>query len=344
MSGIITLKLSGTYRGAVNQISPRTQQLIDACPTDGNGLHFHMCKVANYLRHDGDEDWGIEVLFNMAVSNGYSERKARYHAEQLRKKWHETTTGYQRRQPKIEPNLDLICRTVNESDLKADSLSTLSPVKLNPNDESVADNVVDLLFPNGDIVCVGGDAIDACCAPHKEIQGSLSKAQFLVPNPMRERGEYHYGKEWKPGKTSPRCDANVLYRRWLVVEFDISRYGRDGKTPTFWKPLIDEWEMEGISAQDAQIRLIQRVTGYEFPLAMIVFSGSKSLHSWFPVTGAREIDINNFIDRALNLGADKAAKVPSQYFRMPDGWNYKTQSRQPVQYLDLQVITNKGKK
>jgi len=29
-----------------------------------------------------------------------------------------------------------------------------SPVKVDPNDADAADNIVDLLFPDGDIICV----------------------------------------------------------------------------------------------------------------------------------------------------------------------------------------------
>jgi hypothetical protein len=71
----------------------------------------------------------------------------------------------------------------------------------------------------------------------RKVQAELRHYPFICPNPMRERGEYEYGKEWKPEKPSPRRDSNVLYRRWLVIEFDVSPVARDGKTPTFWKPL-----------------------------------------------------------------------------------------------------------
>jgi hypothetical protein len=57
-----------------------------------------------------------------------------------------------------------------------------------------------------------------------------------------------------------RRNANVLYRRWLCVEFDISPVGRDGVTPTFWAPIIDDWSTAKVSVKDAQVRLLERIS------------------------------------------------------------------------------------
>jgi hypothetical protein len=311
---ILTLKAPPTGSRDVN-----LNALLAACPEAGGGLSAFLCKVANTIRHDWTEDEGFEILFNLAVDRGYPEKRARYHAERLRRKWHESMDGVPQRHatPKVEPNLNLIYQTVGSSNLTVATVAKASPVKIDPADTSAAENIVDRLLP-GAIICAGEDAASAHCDYIRNLEG-LENAQFLVPNPMREIGDYQYGREWKPGKPSPRRDDNVLCCRWLVVEFDISRYGRDGKTRTFWADLLDNWEQEGISIQDAPVRLIQSLTGHEFDLAMIVFSGSKSLHSWWKVEGASESKLTSFINRALKIGADRAVRTKSQYFRLPAG-------------------------
>jgi hypothetical protein len=309
--------------------------LLALCPEAGGGLSAYLCKVANTIRHDWSEDEGFEILFNLAVDRGYTEKKARYHAERLRRKWHESPGGQspRRYQPKIKPNLNLIYQTVGSSNLTVAAVAKASPVKIDPADTSAAGNIVDLLL-FGEIVCVGSEKFSAYCDYSKNFE-DLCNAQFLVPNPMCETGIYEHGKEWRSGKASPKRDDNVLYQKWLVVEFDIARYGKGGKTRTFWADLLDNWEQEGISAQDAQVRLIQSLTGHEFDLAMIIFSGSKSLHSWWKCAGASQQELDNFISRALKVGADPAVRTPSQYFRLPGGWNHNKQARQQVIYLNL---------
>jgi hypothetical protein len=310
------------------------------CPGAGNGLHFHMCKVANWLRHEYDEDEGVEVLQALAEENGYSERMARYHAEQLRKKWHESADKIYVKHPKIEADLELISKIVYSSSLTANQIASASPVKFNTDDTTAADKIADMLFPDGDIICVSKEREDAHCHRRADFV-SLDRATFIVPNPMRESGDYQPGDEWKPGHLSPRCQENVLYRRWFVIEYDISRYARDGVTPTYWKDLIDEWEANDISIQDAQARLIQALAGDRFNLAMIVFSGNKSLQSWWAVNGASEDDVSTFISRSVKLGADRAAKTTSQFFRVPAGWNHNKQCRQQVVYFNPEFITQR---
>jgi hypothetical protein len=61
----------------------------------------------------------------------------------------------------------------------------------------------------------------------------MSEFAYIVPNPFREIGQWISGKEWKTGKPSPKHDDNVQYRRWLCLEWDMSKFGRDGKLRHF---------------------------------------------------------------------------------------------------------------
>src|SRR5262245_9023935 len=66
---------------------------------------------------------------------------------------------------------------------------------------------------------------------------------------------------------------------------------------------------------------------------MIVDSGGKSLHSWFPALGMTEEFLAKFCRYVVALGADDVTKTASQLFRMPGGMreNAKTQDIIPCQ-------------
>lgn len=118
--------------------------------------------------------------------------------------------------------------------------------------------------------------------------------QFICPNYFREKGE---GKGWKN-------DYNIGERLYIVIEFDKG------------------------SAND-QLALIGWLASY-LPLIMVVYSGHHSLHSWFACYGLTERKIKTFCTLAKQLGADQTTYVPSQWVRMPEGWNYKEHRRQRV--------------
>ena len=138
----------------------------------------------------------------------------------------------------------------------------------------------------------------------------LKKMQFIVPNYMLEAGG---GGEFKR-------DVNVGKRLYIVVEFDF----KDESVP-IEKRLA--W----------QVRLLWHLRE-KWPLAMVVYSGSKSLHGWFACFHADEHRIRTFFRMATGLGADRQMIVPSQYCRMPWGTNYKTGRRQAVVFFNSELI------
>jgi hypothetical protein len=161
--------------------------LLEAqCKSSGSGLHFDMCKIANYLRHTCDVETGVEALYALALSKGYTERKSRYHAEQLRKKWSEDPNAFYVRRPKIEADLDLIWKTVDDSTLTLDEVKAASPVRVDDADDTAADLIVSALFAPEDIICVGKGAEDGYCYRRKDF-APLHRASFLVPSTFREK-------------------------------------------------------------------------------------------------------------------------------------------------------------
>ena len=95
------------------------------------------------------------------------------------------------------------------------------------------------------------------------------------------------------GKESARCLDNTGRRRFLVIEQD------SGK-------------------EDEQAAVIMHLAE-QSPLALVVRSGGKSLHSWFPCGGATRIRRPTVFRPCRASGADRATWTPCQLVRMPDG-------------------------
>jgi hypothetical protein len=138
--------------------------------------------------------------------------------------------------------------------------------------------------------------------------GLLSRLQFMIPSPMLACGK---GGAYK-------CDRNTAKRLYLVVEFDRG------------------------SLED-QFKLFRWLEGDEWRLALAVYSGGKSLHGWFPSYDKNERAIRTFFREATSLGADRQMLIPSQYCRVPNGWNYKHKRRQQVVYWNEEVIDKQNK-
>jgi hypothetical protein len=119
----------------------------------------------------------------------------------------------------------------------------------------------------------------------------------------------------KGNKINPKRDCNVCKRMYQIVEFD---------------------KVE--SLQD-QIRLMLWLNDKDFlDLAMIVYSGNKSLHGWFTCWNNDESEIRTFFQEATKIGADPRMRVPSQFCRMPDGYNQKYKRKQDVIYYRSDIV------
>jgi hypothetical protein len=116
----------------------------------------------------------------------------------------------------------------------------------------------------------------------------------------------------KNGRRSPRCLDNVGVRQYLVVEFDTGHL--DEHAALLW-------------------HLAERA-----PMALVVFSGSKSLHGWFACRRATPQRLEQFFRYAVSFGADPATWTRCQPVRMPDGTREGTGKRQAVYYFNPEVV------
>jgi hypothetical protein len=151
-----------------------------------------------------------------------------------------------------------------------------------------AEELIDRLFPGNPLLCYGSSAASFDTKLRETWRGHAEGTQFIVPSPMlRERGVT------KEGKPSARCLDNTGPRRFLVVEFD-----------------------DGSKDEHATLLLHLALRG---PLALVVHSGGKSLHGWFPCLGRSDEELRPFFAYAVKLGADPATFSLCQQVRMPGG-------------------------
>ena len=300
-------------------------------------MHNYLPVVAGGLKHYVSPDRGYEIIWQLAVARGRSESDARREARELLKRWDGNYTPSATTAPapvKIGPDIERIKSIVSRSSVAVYDLWEASPMRFDERDDSGAHYALSQLFEPDEIICVSGHKKGGYAGTIRELLKRGHRFEFesyIVPNPLNSR-------DATEGHTLARSLDNVAYRRWLVLEWDISRFGRDGKTPTFWKPLIEDWESRGISIKDAQATLIDHMAKFAKPAMIVDFAG-KSLHTWFPALGMTDKFLTEFCRYAVLLGANDATKTISQLVRMPGGTR-ETIMTQPIIYFNLQLINS----
>lgn len=166
-----------------------------------------------------------------------------------------------------------------------DQLKASSPADVS---KWTSEAIVDGLFGGNPWICVGRNQYTGRTERRDDLRGIENQFQFIVPNPMRAKTGIT-----QEGKVSQHCLDGTGPRHFLIIESDKKDMTRD---------------------QKASVLLH---LGESAPLAMVVHSGSESLHGWFYCKGQEEDRLMGFFDRALALGGDKATKTRCQFVRMP---------------------------
>ena len=174
-----------------------------------------------------------------------------------------------------------------------------SPVRLS-DDDPLTEAIIARLVRPDELLCCGRGVEHAETRPAGEFAGRLHEFTHLVPSPMSAlTGLTQEGRE------SCRCLANTGPRKFLVIEFDR-------------EPSLD---------RQAQLHF---GLATHAPLALVVFSGKKSLHGWYYVEGWPEAEAHKLHRLAVACGADAATWTPCQLVRMPDTMRPDTGRRQSV--------------
>jgi hypothetical protein len=168
------------------------------------------------------------------------------------------------------------------------------------------EQILDVLFPDNPLLCCAAASETAQTATRDKWRGHMSELQLIVPSPMSAPTGQN-----QAGEVSHRCLDNTGPRRFLIVEFD-----------------------RGSLDQDAALLL--HLAG-RAPLALVVFSGSKSLHGWFYCEGIADEKVLPLFRYAVSLGADRATWPRCQLVRMPDGMR-DNGCRQTVYFFNPEVI------
>jgi hypothetical protein len=176
-----------------------------------------------------------------------------------------------------------------------------------------------VLFPDRrTLLCVGNDESSAVVI-HRDAELHPENLQFIVPN-----GMIAFTGRNKEGFITTRALSNTGPWRFLVNEFDFSYFDRSGRHRTIWYDTLHRLHAIGRTPQDMCASLLSELSMSEQAvgicrLALVVFSGNKSLQGWFYVAGKTDLELRPFFTLALTLGADRAMWNRHQLCRMPGG-------------------------
>lgn len=298
----------------MNGFPPFLQDMIEHPPTAGNGVHQWIFQVAWNL-HAHMPAMQIEQLIRVRLSKcgrTVTTREIRSGIkDSLAYAWtpHSDHDNAVRHPPPAAPNLVLIEHLVSH-DYKLPDLWNESDHWF---DNTATETIIDQMFPGNPLLCCGASATVFSTKTREEWRGKLATMSFIVSSPMTAVTGLT-----KEGKVSAHTLANTGPRRFLVIEYDFSEFGPDGKTPTIYQPMLRRLSKLNISILDMCANLLLRLNRIR-PMTLAVFSGGKSIHGWFPCAGLDESKVKVFHDFAIVRGADPATYRKSQFVRMPDG-------------------------
>jgi len=223
----------------------------------------------------------------------------------------------------LEPNFHLVEALASAGNGLVD-LWEASPMRLDSNAPKT-DEIIDILFPGNPVLCCGWNRHRFDTRPRKRWH-KLDDLQFIVPNPMaalRGLTQRH--------KLSAHSLSNTGVRHFLIVEFDFNASNSPAEAH-----LLGRLATEGRDVRDLSAALLLHLAE-KAPLALVVYSGGKSLHGWFYCAGVEEQKTLRFFCYAVALGADSANWNISQFARMPDGLR-DNGNRQTVYFFNPGII------
>jgi hypothetical protein len=314
---------------------PIATRLLDSAPEAGSGLHFWLIKGARECQISRvSPDQAFDLIANTVAARG-GEIYERDINKAISKAYSQPYAGgsYEPRPVWPEPDLGLIEQiTMGRIQQNPSVLNELQGMSPENPDQSTGD-IISKLFPENALICAGMTQSSTTTFELARVRERLHKFQLVVPSPMSSKtGTTQEGRE------SGRSLSNTGPRRFLVSEFDFKRTNKQGK-PSKWVPLIDRWQANGATAQDAAAAIIIRMMKAA-PLALVVYSGNVSLHAWWYCAGESEQEgsrLHQFMAGAAELGADTATYTRSQFVRMP-GATRPDGRKQTVHYLDTHSI------
>ena len=204
------------------------------------------------------------------------------------------------------PPADKVWMPARNEDARAVALAVPPLFDPSPTEHTAAD-VLPSLFRAAELVCVARDQMHPTTQRLADVLPIAHHLAFVVANPMT--AEQGYTQEGRPSPRSLGNATPAAKRRYVVIEFDTG------------DPLA------------AQASLLSALHTPEAPLALVVFSGGKSLHGWFNVARLPLSQKLLVFRRGVRLGADASLWDPSKLVRMPGGLRH-TGQRQSILYWE----------
>jgi hypothetical protein len=283
------------------------QDFLARCPRTGEGVNHWIFCAARTLHRVNVLESEMPAIIREATRNCGRVVSAQEIERAILNSGSSLKNGFQaeRRTPRWPATNQEQIQAVVRDGPTLNDLKQRSPVKWN-NGNPHTEEVIDILFPGNPLLCVGLTNCNFDTRLRESWRGRLSRRQFIVPSPMTK----DVGMT-KDGKRSRHTLDNTGPRRFLVTEFDKGTF-------------------------DEQAAILAHLGNYA-PLAMIVYSGSKSLHGWFFVQVQPDSKIESLFLYAVSLGADRATWTRSQFVRLPDGQR-NNGKRQEVIYFNPQTV------
>ena len=307
----------------------KVQAILASCPIAGEGVNVWLFSAARKLHRLGIEPHEIEELLEEATADCGRDMKGdeieravrNSHPAILAKKAGPRRRAWPQRNYEQIEAIGLSANTLVQLEEK-------SPVRLDSS-ENQAELVVGALFPGDPLLCAGLKRF-VLTRPRSEWMPFLHKQQFIVPSAMTKRK----GRT-QDGTLSFRSLENVGPRQHLVIEFDFVARD-DNHRWTNAAPTLQALAAEGRTTFDLCAAIHGHLAKLR-PLALVVHSGGKSLHGWYPCEGKSEEVMHRFMRYAVSLGADPATWTRIQLVRMPDGVR-ETGERQRIIYFNPAIL------
>lgn len=276
--------------------------ILASVPKRGDGLNRWLLRASLALRRCGRSESDILDTLRCATA-GEAIRPGEVQRAVTRSVEYLTDSGTPRPPAAKWPEFSPAARAeiVNRYDAGAVELWERSPFRLD-DDRPHTEAIVDCLFPGNPLLCVADGPETATTGPRESFRGRLADFALIVPSPMTAPTGIN-----QDGRESARCLDNTGARRFLIVEQDAG-------------PL------------DEQAAVIMHLAE-QAPLALVVHSGGKSLHSWFVCGSQAEPTLRRFFAGAVKLGADPATWTRCQLIRMPDGTRHKSDGTTRRQFV-----------
>lgn len=271
---------------SLQKLPQDVKELVKQCPKTGGGVHpflFHLAHRANPFLNARE----LEEILRFSCQDCGRDVPAREIVETVKSvrcsPYHSRMgdrTGVV--QKKKVPDY-------SEAAVKEALCANYRPsTALNKVPETAAE-ACRLLYPAGSLICAGPSLYQMTTSTLESALPRIDAMQFIVPSSMSKPMGLN-----KQGELSQRCLDNTGPRQHLVIEFD-----------------RHEWEI--------QTKLLHYLS-QELPLRLICHSGNKSLHGWFHCSDREERELRNFMNRAIQLGADPMTWPRCHAVRLPNGY------------------------